>query len=61
VLDLGGAAAASAAAAVADLVDDLQRGWDESDADITDRPLADDVMWGSPFGATVIIRPPPGS
>jgi uncharacterized protein (TIGR02246 family) len=52
-LDLGGAAAESAAAAVAALVEDLQRGWDDGDAEITDRQLADDVVWGSPFGATV--------
>jgi uncharacterized protein (TIGR02246 family) len=52
-LSLGGAAAESAAAAVASLVEDLQRGWDDRDAEITDGQLADDVVWGSPFGATV--------
>ena len=35
------------------LVDDLQHGWDRRDADLTDRTLADDVMWGSPFGANL--------
>ena len=35
------------------LVDDLQQGWDRRDADLTDRSLADDVMWGSPFGANL--------
>ena len=39
--------------AVADLVAELQRGWDQHDAEITDRHLAADVAWGSPFGATV--------
>jgi uncharacterized protein (TIGR02246 family) len=39
--------------AVEQLIEELQQGWDEHDADITDRRLADDVLWGSPFGATV--------
>jgi uncharacterized protein (TIGR02246 family) len=39
--------------AVGLLVQDLQAGWDEHDADITDRRLGDDVLWGSPFGATL--------
>jgi uncharacterized protein (TIGR02246 family) len=47
------AAAQEATRAVADLVEQLQAGWDEHDADLTDRSLADDVLWGSPFGATV--------
>jgi PPOX class F420-dependent enzyme/OxyR family protein/uncharacterized protein (TIGR02246 family) len=42
-----------AMAAVARLVDELQRGWDEHDADVANRHFANDVMWGSPFGATV--------
>ena len=39
--------------AVARLVAELQAGWDQHDADISDRHLAADVAWGSPFGATV--------
>ena len=39
--------------AVARLVGELQAGWDQHDAEITDRRLAADVAWGSPFGATV--------
>jgi hypothetical protein len=35
------------------LVRDLQAGWDGQDADVTDRRLATDVLWGSPFGAVV--------
>jgi uncharacterized protein (TIGR02246 family) len=52
---LGSADAATqeATRAVADLVEQLQTGWDQHDADVTDRSLADDVVWGSPFGATV--------
>jgi uncharacterized protein (TIGR02246 family) len=42
-----------AADALAHLVEDLQAGWDNHDADVTDAPLAADVSWGSPFGATV--------
>lgn len=34
-------------------VDELQAGWDKHDADITDASLAADVLWGSPFGATL--------
>jgi uncharacterized protein (TIGR02246 family) len=39
--------------AVERLVEELQAGWDQSDAEITDRRVAADVVWGSPFGATV--------
>ena len=39
--------------AVALFVVELQAGWDQHDAEITDRRLAADVAWGSPFGATV--------
>jgi uncharacterized protein (TIGR02246 family) len=42
-----------ASRAVAHLIDELQAGWDGQDAEVTDRSLADDVVWGSPFGATV--------
>jgi PPOX class F420-dependent enzyme/OxyR family protein/uncharacterized protein (TIGR02246 family) len=36
--------------AVADLVAELQAGWDSADADVTNRHFADDIVWGSPFG-----------
>jgi len=39
--------------AIAQFVGELQAGWDQHNADITDRRLAADVAWGSPFGATV--------
>ena len=39
--------------AVVRFVAELQAGWDQHDAGITDRRLAADVMWGSPFGAIV--------
>src|SRR5262249_19844010 len=35
------------------VVAELQAGWDQHDADIYDRHLAADAVWGSPFGATV--------
>ena len=47
------AAAPHANDAAVGLVATLQAGWDENDADVTDGPLADDVLWGSPFGATL--------
>src|SRR5438874_3756929 len=46
-------AAEEAIEAVTRLVEELQTGWDEHDADMSDRHLAADVLWGSPFGATV--------
>src|ERR1043165_3941393 len=39
--------------AVARLVADLQAGWDQHDANLSNRYFAEDIMWGSPFGATV--------
>jgi pyridoxamine 5'-phosphate oxidase family protein len=39
--------------AVADFVEELQAGWDQHDADITNRHFASDIVWGSPFGATL--------
>jgi PPOX class F420-dependent enzyme/OxyR family protein/uncharacterized protein (TIGR02246 family) len=39
--------------AVADFVDELQEGWDQHDADITNRHFANDILWGSPFGVTL--------
>jgi uncharacterized protein (TIGR02246 family) len=52
-LDAGGAEAREAIDAVARLVEELQVGWDQHDADLSNRHFAADVMWGSPFGATV--------
>jgi uncharacterized protein (TIGR02246 family) len=52
-LELGGVHARDAMTAVDALADDLQVGWDRSDADISNRRFADDILWGSPFGATV--------
>lgn len=46
--------------AVRRLVLDLQEGLDpDHDAETTDRPLAQNVMWGSPFGARVDDFDPP--
>jgi len=39
--------------AVSSFVAELQAGWDQHDANISDRHLAADIVWGSPFGATV--------
>jgi uncharacterized protein (TIGR02246 family) len=41
------------AAAVAALVAELQAGIDARDAGVYNRHFAADVLWGSPFGATV--------
>jgi PPOX class F420-dependent enzyme/OxyR family protein/uncharacterized protein (TIGR02246 family) len=46
-------AAQRAKQATDDLVAELQAGWDNHDADITDRHFANDILWGSPFGATL--------
>jgi len=48
-----GNVADDAVAAVHRLVEELQAGLDQHDADLYNRHFADDVMWGSPFGATV--------
>jgi PPOX class F420-dependent enzyme/OxyR family protein/uncharacterized protein (TIGR02246 family) len=48
-----GTADAAAQAAVQRLVDDLQEGYDRRDAEISNRRFAADLIWGSPFGATV--------
>lgn len=37
----------------ADLAAQLQRGGDAMDADVYDAWFADDILWGSPFGATL--------
>jgi uncharacterized protein (TIGR02246 family) len=47
------AAEADATFAVRQLVEELQAGWDEQDATVSNRRFADDIAWGSPFGATV--------
>ncbi|HEY3722617.1 MAG TPA: SgcJ/EcaC family oxidoreductase [Acidimicrobiia bacterium] len=50
----GDAGAEQDARAAADrLVVQLQAGWDQHDADVTDRLFASDLLWGSPFGATL--------
>jgi uncharacterized protein (TIGR02246 family) len=48
-----GVSEADAAVAVAALVAELQQGLDDRDADVYNRHFAGDVLWGSPFGATV--------
>lgn len=48
-----GAPADAAHAAVTGLVAELQEGYDRQDADISNRHFAADLIWGSPFGATV--------
>lgn len=44
---------AAAAAAVNVLLEDFQIGLDDADAERYDAHFAADVLWGSPFGATV--------
>jgi uncharacterized protein (TIGR02246 family) len=51
--DIDPVAATDARAAVESLVTELQAGIDRSDADIYNRHFAADVIWGSPYGATV--------
>ena len=46
-------ARAAATSAVGQLVAGLQDGLDRADADAYDRQFASDVVWGSPYGATV--------
>jgi uncharacterized protein (TIGR02246 family) len=52
-LELGAGPSTDARKAVLALVGELQRGWDLHDADLSNRHFADDIVWGSPFGATV--------
>jgi PPOX class F420-dependent enzyme/OxyR family protein len=52
-LDLGDGAAYEARAAAEALAAELQAGFDTKDADVSNRHFAADIMWGSPFGATV--------
>jgi PPOX class F420-dependent enzyme/OxyR family protein len=49
-----GARAEAADQALARLVAELQEGYDRHDADISNRHFAADLIWGSPFGATVM-------
>jgi uncharacterized protein (TIGR02246 family) len=44
---------AAASAAVGLLLEDLQTGLDNADADRYDARFAADLLWGSPFGATL--------
>lgn len=53
VLGQGGPTLDEAVVAVHHLVDELQAGIDTADADLYNRHFATDVMWGSPYGATV--------
>jgi hypothetical protein len=46
-------ARAAAADAIERLVAGLQDGLDRADADAYDRQFSSDVLWGSPYGATV--------
>uniref|UniRef100_A0A1I9YQT9 DUF4440 domain-containing protein n=1 Tax=Paraburkholderia sprentiae WSM5005 TaxID=754502 RepID=A0A1I9YQT9_9BURK len=39
--------------AVVRFVEELQAGWDQHDADLSNRHFAADIIWGSPFGASV--------
>jgi len=39
--------------AIAAFVSELQQGWDQRNAIISNRHFAADVAWGSPYGATV--------
>jgi pyridoxamine 5'-phosphate oxidase family protein len=52
-LGTDGLATDAAAAVVANLVVELQAGIDAHDAEIYNRHFAADVVWGSPYGATV--------
>lgn len=52
-LGTGDTALQEATEAVARFVEELQAGLDDHDADRYNRHFADDVAWGSPFGATV--------
>ncbi|MDI2029107.1 nuclear transport factor 2 family protein [Saccharopolyspora sp. TS4A08] len=47
------AAQAVAEAVVGSFAAELQKGLDSGDADVYDRSFAADVMWGSPYGATL--------
>lgn len=52
-LGTNNAFARQALEAATDLVEELQAGWDQHDADLTNRHFANDILWGSPFGVTL--------
>lgn len=52
-LGRGDDAAQRAKQAVVDFVDELQAGWDEHDADVSNAHFANDIVWGSPFGVAL--------
>jgi len=52
-LGMGAEATETASLAVERLVEELQSGLDSRDADLYNRHFAQDVIWGSPYGATV--------
>lgn len=52
-LDLGDGATFEAKQAAQALAAALQAGFETKDADVSNRHFAGDIMWGSPFGATV--------
>jgi len=53
-LGTNGLTADEAIAVVANLVTELQAGLDTHDAEIYNGHFADDIVWGSPYGATVL-------
>lgn len=54
VVGLTGPQARAGARAVEAFVAELQKGFEQRDADISNRHFATDVIWGSPFGATLL-------
>ncbi|WP_368621727.1 SgcJ/EcaC family oxidoreductase [Paraburkholderia sp. BR13444] len=52
-LSADASATRQASDAVARFVEELQAGWDQHDADLSNRHFAADIIWGSPFGASV--------
>jgi len=52
-LELGDGTLIDATEAAEALAAELQAGWDTQDADVSNRHFAADIVWGSPFGATV--------
>jgi PPOX class F420-dependent enzyme/OxyR family protein/uncharacterized protein (TIGR02246 family) len=52
-LDLGDGATFEAQQAAEALAAELQAGFEANDADVSNRHFAADIVWGSPFGATV--------
>jgi uncharacterized protein (TIGR02246 family) len=52
-LAVDGTSERDARTAVEGLIAELQAGWDEHDAEVSNRHFAGDIVWGSPYGATV--------